>query len=153
MGSTQERIKKRREYIKRAGMAYTQYSFAMLLVSVFAFLALCLIGLFIAYLSGNSRSMKPAGPFALIAVAAVFVMVGVTTCVLVALSDKVRQRAEQIPYVPPVTGDTFPAEEVLVRGSEEPAQEQSKVLLRGTDGSTGAGELELLRSSQQQDTH
>jgi hypothetical protein len=39
------------------------------------------------------------------------------------------------------------AEEVLVRGSEEPAQEQYKVLLRGTDGSAGTGEQELLRSS------
>ena len=57
---------------------------------------------------------------------------------------------KHIPYVPPVTSDTLPAEEVLVRGSEEPTQEQSKVLLRGTECSMGTGEQELLRSSQGQ---
>jgi len=61
------------------------------------------------------------------------------------------REASQLPYVPPVTADTLPVEEVLVRGSEEPAQEQSQVLLRGTDGSAGAGEQELLRRSQGQE--
>jgi hypothetical protein len=64
---------------------------------------------------------------------------------------KARQEAKQLPYVPPVTANTLPAEEVLVRGSEEPTQEQGKVLLRGADGSAGTGEQELLRSSQGQD--
>jgi hypothetical protein len=45
---------------------------------------------------------------------------------------------------------TLPAEEVLVRGSEEPAQEQSQVLQRGTDSCQENAQQELLRSSQRQ---
>jgi len=71
---------------------------------------------------------------------------------LLRISDRASSEAEKLPFVPPVTADTLPAEEVLVRGSEEPAQEQSKILLRGTNGSGGTREQELLRSSQQQET-
>ena len=67
------------------------------------------------------------------------------------LAVRLGRKVSQIPYVPPVTASTLPAEEVLVRGAEEPKQEQSKVLLRGIDNSTGTGKQELLRGSQGQD--
>lgn len=70
--------------------------------------------------------------------------------IMVRAAHRAHREAKQLPYVPPVTADILPAEEVLVRGSAQPAQEQSKVLLRGTDSSAGTGEQELLRSSQEQ---
>ena len=59
---------------------------------------------------------------------------------------QIHQAAKRLPYAPPVIADTLPAEEVLVRGSEEPLQEQSNVLLRCADGDRGARERELLIS-------
>jgi hypothetical protein len=54
----------------------------------------------------------------------------------------------RIPYVPPITADTLPADEVLVRGSEEPPIEQSEVLLRAAKGVETPKE-ELLRVIQE----
>jgi hypothetical protein len=45
-----------------------------------------------------------------------------------------RRELHAIPYVPPVTPDTLPADEILVRGSEEPVAVQSEVLLRSAQG-------------------
>jgi len=78
-------------------------------------------------------------------------ILAIISCVWVYIALQAHQEARRIPYVPPVTAKALPAEEVLVRGSEEPAQEQGKVLLRGTEGSTDTGEQELLRSSQGQE--
>jgi hypothetical protein len=51
-----------------------------------------------------------------------------------------------IPFIPPVTASTLPAEEVLVRGAQEPSQEQSTVLLRASGESTEVPVEELLRA-------
>jgi hypothetical protein len=51
-----------------------------------------------------------------------------------------------IPYVPPVTPSTLPAEEVLVRGAEEPNAPQ-ETLLRATVKGEDTKTEELLRSS------
>jgi hypothetical protein len=51
---------------------------------------------------------------------------------------------KSLTYVPPVTAETLPAEEILVRGSEEPPGVQSEVLLRGALGHETPQE-ELLR--------
>jgi hypothetical protein len=48
------------------------------------------------------------------------------------------------PYVPPVTASTLPAEEILVRATEEPPVAQSEVLLRAAQGQETPKE-ELLR--------
>jgi hypothetical protein len=50
----------------------------------------------------------------------------------------------QVQYVPPVTADTLPADEILVRGSEEPPIAQNAVLLRAAKGQETPAE-ELLR--------
>jgi hypothetical protein len=54
-------------------------------------------------------------------------------------------RLQGMPYVPPVTPDAFPADEILVRGSEEPSVAQSEVLLRATNEKETPKE-ELLRA-------
>jgi hypothetical protein len=56
-------------------------------------------------------------------------------------------RATELPFVPPVTPNTLPAEEVLVRGSEEPTV-QSGLLLRAAQGVETPKE-ELLRIAEE----
>jgi hypothetical protein len=53
-----------------------------------------------------------------------------------------------VPYVPPVKFDTLPAEEVLVRGAQEPTQEQSAVLLRAAEESADTPAEQLLRAAE-----
>jgi len=55
-----------------------------------------------------------------------------------------RQQAQSA-YAPPVTPEIFPAEEILVRSSEEPLDEQSVVLLRATLTEQETPSEELLR--------
>jgi hypothetical protein len=53
--------------------------------------------------------------------------------------------AKSLPYIPPVTPDTLPPDEILVRGSEEPPVAQSEVLLRAAKATQEAAKEELLR--------
>ncbi len=53
--------------------------------------------------------------------------------------------AKSNPYVPPVTPDTLPADEILVRGSEEPPVAQSEVLLRAAHRGKETPKEEWLR--------
>jgi len=147
MSSTHERIRQRRLYLAKKGWAYTKMSLNAVLAFPFAllvFVVLFLLGLDLIF--GFHRHSF------------ILICVVLADCVGVWFASrhwfrsmkKAHQEALQLPFVPPVIPDTLPAEEVLVRGSEEPAQEQGKVLLRGTDGSGSTGEQELLRSSQQE---
>jgi hypothetical protein len=52
-----------------------------------------------------------------------------------------------VPNIQPVTTAYLPAEEVLVRGSQEPIQEQSAVLLRAAGEGDEVPAEELLRAS------
>jgi hypothetical protein len=54
----------------------------------------------------------------------------------------------EITYVPPVTADTLSAEDVLVRGAQQPPVVQSEVLLRATHTEPKTPAAELLRESQ-----
>jgi len=56
--------------------------------------------------------------------------------------------SRRLPYVPPLNPDTLPAEEVLVRGAEEPPIVPSEVLLRATNERETPKE-ELLRAVRQ----
>jgi len=94
----------------------------------------------------ESSGIKTATVF--FGLCALSLLLGWITWQLLRISDRASSEAEKLPYVPPVTADALPVEEVLVRASAEPDQEQSRVLLRVADGSSGAGEQELLRSSQ-----
>lgn len=53
---------------------------------------------------------------------------------------------KDISYTPPVDTNTLPAKEILVRGSQEPIQEQSTVLLRAAEESAEVPAEELLRA-------
>jgi hypothetical protein len=54
--------------------------------------------------------------------------------------------AATLPYIPPVTPDTLPAEEMLVRGSEEP-QAGSETLVRPSTATRETPAEQLLRST------
>jgi len=54
--------------------------------------------------------------------------------------------AALLPYIPPIAPNTLPVEEVLVRGSQEPTQEQRTVLLRAAGEKDDKPE-QLLRAS------
>jgi hypothetical protein len=63
------------------------------------------------------------------------------------LVEHSEQQEAAIEFVPPVTPGTLPAEEVLVRGSEEPTQDQRTLLLRAADGSANGPADPRLRST------
>jgi|SRR5579871_3331793 len=154
MGSTQERIQKRREYLKQKGWAYTQASLAGAFALLFAGVSYWLYGYCQNVLLGDTEALGGDTrliPYALMVFLSLSLSCMVATLFLARSVHQSHQKAKQLPFVSPVTANTLPAEEVLVRGSEEPAQEQGKVLLRGTDSSGSMGEQELLRSSQGQE--
>ena len=132
MSSIQERKKQRWEYLNQKGGAYVTLGLITFATGFCALMTLTFV---------LTVAIFPPG----IVVGLCF---GVVTLRLTVLVRQAHRTVKQLPYVPPVNPNTLPAEEVLVRGSEEPAQEQGKVLLRGTDGSAGAEKQELLRSSQ-----
>ncbi|HZT43957.1 MAG TPA: hypothetical protein VFA07_17455 [Chthonomonadaceae bacterium] len=144
MGSTQKRIKKRREYLTKKAWAYTKLSVSAVFVLYFAFTAVLVLLSMLHFSHKMSFFFKCLALFDL-----VFMGIFIWWCAR-SVAHLVRQDIKQLPYVPPVTANTLPIEEVLVRGSEETAQELGKVLLRGTDSSAGTGEQELLRGSQGQ---
>jgi hypothetical protein len=61
-------------------------------------------------------------------------MVGVYTPATIYNWRFLRKTAKSIPVVLPLTPDMLPAEEVLVRGSQEPSVLQSEILLRAATG-------------------
>ena len=141
--STQERIKKRREYLKQKGGAYIELIGSGVCFALIAYGSIYLV-IFVYLAQTPMRHDHP--------IRWRLGLVGLTLGMVILLYSvwkgiKQNSQVLQIPYVPPVTADALPAEEVLVRGSVEPAQEQSRVLLRGTDGSADTGERDLLRGS------
>ena len=135
MSSIQERKKQRWEYLNQKGGAYATLGLITFATGFCALMTLTFV---------LTVAIFPPG----IVVGLCF---GVVTLRLTVLVRQAHRTVKQLPYVPPVTADTLPAEEVLVRGSQEPTLEQGKVLLRGIQSSPGAGETELLRISQKQD--
>ena len=139
MSNTQGRIKQRRQYLKKKVWAYSLMASGSVIFGIAVFVAsICYLGADIDRTDVQLELASATQVFGLVA------WLGWKTL-------KHGKQALPLTYVAPVTADTLPAEEVLVRGSEEPAQKQSKVLLRGTDSSRGTGEQELLRSSQGQE--
>ncbi len=58
------------------------------------------------------------------------------------------QSARELPYIPPVTAGTLPADEILIRGSEEPPVAQSEVLLRAAQPEQNVQAEALLRATE-----
>lgn len=153
MGNTQERKKQRRRYLWKKGKAYTKFSIATLLAIPCTLIGCLLLAAFAMtlydyFILNNSNGAK--SPINFVSWIGTILLFGAMIWVMVRAARRAHQAAKQLPYVPPVTADTLPAEEVLVRGSVEPTQEQGKVLLRGTGSSTDTEVQELLRGSQGQ---
>ena len=132
----------RREYLRRTRKVYaTHILWTLVYLSITVVFALCSlkIGNLPTYGWFWDGLLEIAGGTALIVVV-IAALIGV--CGFCSTKDVVKS----IPYVPPVTPNTLPAEEVLVRGSQEPTQEQSTVLLRAAGENTDRPE-EMLRAS------
>jgi hypothetical protein len=81
--------------------------------------------------------------FFFLAVICAYITVG-----LIQSTRKYHVEALQVPNVLPVTANTLPAEEILVRAAEEPPVAQSTVLLRAAQRGQETPQEELLRMSQ-----
>lgn len=151
MSQTQQRKKLRREYLKKKSVIYIKA-----IVDVFS--ALCFAGI-VWWLLGNCHYLLFGDavygweivcvPFVVIILLGASLWCGITSWRLVILARNFHREAKQLEPVPRVTTDTLLAEEVLLRGSAEPSQEQSKVLLRGIQHREDTADQELLRGSQE----
>lgn len=140
MGNTHERIKQRREYVKRKVMAYVLMTLSILVAIPCALLAVILFLLAVASVFEGIPWVEIFWPA---------LKLGELALRFSESAQKAHGEAKQLPYIPPVTADSLPAEEVLLRGAEKPPQEQSRTLLRAADGSAATPEQELLRASRQ----
>ncbi len=145
MKQVQDRKKLRREYLEARRAFYVQ---------MFQWLAVLLpfivILMFLIYICFQNTMQFPA--FALLeAFGGLFclVFVSVLGYALVTECGAIKREIDALPYAPPVTSDDLPADEILVRGSEEPPVVQSDVLLRAAN-EVEAPKDELLRVSQEE---
>jgi hypothetical protein len=149
MNKAPDRKKLRREYLKRKASAYTRMAVGGTLFVPFVFAA-CLFAAFtLVIIAFGIEERRPEYLFATL-------VVGAITAFLTWLAHASRQTLRrgrmqsQIPYVPPVTPNTLPADEILVRAAEEPLAAQSEVLLRAAKGQGHeTAKEELLRVSQE----
>ncbi len=107
MSRIPDRKKQRQEYLKRKGEAYAD---AAISSAFLLFILAILVGLACA-------AYFEASPVVFYIVLLGAVVFGLAYGQLIIKRGKA---AKQLPYIPPVTPDTLPAEEVLVRGSEQP---------------------------------
>ena len=131
----EDAAKKRREYLWQKWRMYCWALFGLLaLVRVFVSL------LDIAEVRSKKPSMDAAVTIALSA--------AVLTTLGAAVYRKAHDEAKVIPFVPPVAEQiaNLPADEVLLRGSDQPASVPGE-LLRAAQEGTEIGPDELLRAS------
>lgn len=143
-----DRKKQRREYLKKKGKAYSALSL-LSFVSLFMFLVMLFCGLLGFAFLGNAFNMRLAPAilcsvvsFGVVAAAA-YARKGIQRDIEHTIHDLAKTR-----FVPPVTADTLPAEEVLVRGAEAPTATR-ETLLRPIRATQEAKTEELLRSIQE----
>jgi hypothetical protein len=124
-----DRKRLRQEYLRKKGKAY-----AMLVAWLIGLVAIVVM-MYFSYLGMHHRS----GWFAVLGILfyARIIWKGWRAV------DR-SHKEMRLAYIPPVTPDTLPVEEILVRGSEEPPVVTSAILLRAANGQETAKE-ELLR--------
>ena len=137
MKQVPDRKKLRREYLKKKRNA----AFALSALNILAVLSgmgaiLCWAMVIWFYWSGGRALAVALG---VIMFSFMFML-----AIVRGLRKGVRRISSNIPYVPPFTPDTLPADEILVRGSEEPPTAQREVLLRAAKA-VETSEDELLR--------
>jgi hypothetical protein len=143
-----DRRKQRREYLKRKVVAQSKIQGGSLL-ALGLLIAAIISGLFTcgyllyAYFLQEGTLLLLALLFTVLAI-----VCGSGCRRISAFIEKASNEEMSIPYVPPVTPDTLSAEEVLVRGSQEPLQEQRTILLRAAVENADRPEEELLRAAE-----
>ena len=128
MKQVPDRKKLRREYLDKKFDLCSQ----MVMSSIYSlpFIGI-LFWIVFDYRNLKPRSDQPKGSLAY-EMGFTLVLIILVACVIFyvwAQANRVRE-LKALPYVPPVIHDNLPAEEILVRGSEEPPDQQSEVLLR-----------------------
>src|SRR5262245_15619593 len=116
-----DRKKQRREYLRKKVFGYASLLVGFSMLSV----AIVVLTSWKSYaVTGIRLAGDVLGPLSMV--------VGIVVSIVASISyfrDGIKQ-VKTTSYIPPVTPNTLPAEEVLVRGSQEPEEEQSAVLLR-----------------------
>lgn len=145
MNRVPNREMQRREYLKKKSRAYVAAIVFFALFTLFLVLAVGGVAYFVPFFA---RSLSHPS------LDSVFAWIGIAFGLLLALTFggiwllaglSIPRAASKIPYVPPVTIDTLPPEEILVRGATEHAVVQSN-LLRPTMKDQENKAEELLRS-------
>jgi hypothetical protein len=104
--------------------------------------------LIVGVVCGTIGILLCLSPFLLYGAVLVLIAVGgFKVCTILPGYVEQADRDRAIPYIPPVIADLLPAKEVLVRGSQEPSQDQSTMLLRATGDGAEVSSDELLRAS------
>lgn len=149
MSRIQDRKKQRSEYLRKKGMAYMMASLAGLLTLLFSMVALLTLGFAVsAFFWPMAFDDGVARVYVYVLCGLLVLCFGWASFLLARSARKAHQAASQLPYVPLITTDSLPSEEVLLRCSGATAQEQSQILLRSTHNTEAADGQELLRSSQ-----
>src|SRR5579859_2025586 len=114
MSRVPDRKKMRRAYLRKRVIGHVLFSVSVLLV----------VTAVIVFLSAECLFRRGFSQMAVFSVLVGTVMMGLVGLKMSGHAEI----ASNIPYVPPVTPSNLPAEEVLVRGAEEPAA-ASEILL------------------------
>jgi hypothetical protein len=150
MSQVSDQNKLRREYLRKKSVNLVGAGVAGNLLLV-CLLGMALSALYAIVSSEEIREGTPDPDFGSYDVVAG----GLSMLIFAALSwlcwriiRHLQSNVKKLPFVAAVTPDTFPADEILVRGSEAPVQAQRDVLLRAAMGQETPQE-ELLRVSQE----
>jgi hypothetical protein len=146
MNQLPDRKKLRQEYLKQKAGAYAKGTAGATLVIPATLLCCLLGGITVALMIVMLYTATPVNLIFVLLTATLTTISGA----LVRWCWRARhefRRAADIPYVPPVNANALPADEVLVRSSEEPAVAQSEVLLRAAQRGQETAKEELLRVS------
>ena len=134
-----ERKRQRREYLRQKGEAYASIaaSGALILLS----LGLLLLG-FVAARRGHTEPVDGL----VIGLLMLALAAGCGWGIYWGIRDvrATKESVDRIPYVPPITIEHLPPEEILVRGSGEPSHSPQEALLRPA-GNRETPHEELLR--------
>jgi|SRR5579884_72634 len=148
MGYVQDRIRKRREYLTRKSLGYAWAGLNALLVVPCLCIAFVLFVYNLCTICFLFRTNDIARIVFVFCLALSFQGMAL---ILARSAGEAHREARHMRRVPPVTFETLPAEEVLLRSSEESLQAQSRLLLRSLEGPEEILKRELLKSSQAQE--
>ena len=144
--SVPDRQKQRREYLrKKAGVISKSVGGQLLLFLLIPITIICFlasIGLLFLSVIFWTPGMLPS-----LVITCLLTIFGGYGCWKIGeIIDRCKRDERSIRYIPPVTSYMLPNEEVLVRASQEPTQEQSVVLLRAAESADTPAE-QLLRAA------